>query len=378
MTDRKRVLLVVPSLVGGGAERLVALLLQHLDRERFEPRLVLFDGRCDYAIADDVSVTCLNKKGWYDLPRIIWRLARVYENDEPDVVLSFMDYTNVVAVVARKVCRVRTSVLLSEVNHASTDVGESLRSRPLKWVIPWVYPGSDGVVAISQGVAEDLVANFRVSRQMVTVIYGSVDIDDVLTQAQDKVDHPWFAPKERPIIAILARLVARKGHSNLIRAFAQVVAKHPCRLVILGQGEERGALERLARELGVERDVAFLGFKQNPFKYIAQSDIFVLSSLWAGFELVIPEAMTCGVPVISTRCPSGPEEIITDGVNGLLVPVGDEKAMAEAMLRLLRDDELRGGLAEAGRRRAEDFDVRETVRRYEELFTVTAHSQAGV
>ncbi len=140
------------------------------------------------------------------------------------------------------------------------------------------------------------------------------------------------------------------------------------RLVILGDGGKRSNLEKLARQLGIERQVTFLGFQTNPFKYLARSDIFVLSSLWEGFALVIVEAMACGIPVISTRCPSGPDEIITDGVNGLLVPVADETALAEAILRLLKDKKLAVKLAQAGTKRAEDFAITKIIKQYEAIF----------
>lgn len=369
MVDRKRVLLVLPSLVGGGAEKLAVLLLEHLDRERFQPLLTLFEDRCDYSVPEDVPITCLNKKRRSNLPRLIWRLARIYEKDKPDVVLGFMNYANLIAVLARKLSRTKRRLLLSEVNNASINLRQMPGFRPLMWAITRLYPQSDGVICISNGVADDLVANFRIPREKIKVIYGMVDIDHILALAEEDVDHPWFAPKERPVIVILARLVARKGHPYLLKAFAQVTAKCPSRLVILGEGEERGALEDLAKHLGVEKDVAFLGFQENPFKYIAQSDIFVLSSMWAGFELVIIEAMACGVPIVSTRCPSGPEEIITDGVNGLLVTVADEGALAESMLRLLNDKEFATKLAQAGRKRARDFAVEKITREYERQFS---------
>ena len=117
-------------------------------------------------------------------------------------------------------------------------------------------------------------------------------------------------------------------------------------------------LENYTKELDISHNVVFLGFQSNPFKYLSRATVFVLSSLWEGFGNVIIEAMACGIPVISTRCPSGPDEIITNEVNGLLVPVGDMNALAKAILRLLEDESLRKRIAEAGRKRAEDFRVK--------------------
>ncbi len=128
----------------------------------------------------------------------------------------------------------------------------------------------------------------------------------------------------------------------------------------------------MARKLHIEERILFLGYQNNPFKFLAKSEILVLPSLWEGFAVVIIEAMACGVPVISTRCPYGPEEIITDGLNGLLVPEGDVEGMAQAILQLLSHEPLRKQLAGEGRRRAEDFKVERMVSQYEKLFEQVA------
>lgn len=365
---RTRVMFVIPSLAGGGAERVAALLLKHLDRDRFQPSLVLFEDRCDYAVREGVPITCLNKKSYYDLPRLIWRLARSYEKERPNVVLGFMNYANLIAILARKLSRTKPRLLLSEHNYASINLRHIHRSRPIMWAIPRLYPQSDGVICVSKGIADDLVANFGVPREKATVVYNPVDIDFISSAANEDVDHPWFAHKERPIVIAVGRLIVQKGFPHLLRAFAQVTTKFPCRLIILGDGSERGALEALARELDIEQDVDFLGFQRRTFGLVGHSDIFVLSSLWEGFPVAVLEAAACGIPVIATRCPSGPEEIISDGVNGLLVPVADETAMAEAILRLINDKELATKLAQAGRKRAEDFAVKKIVQEYEAAF----------
>ena len=368
--SRKRVLFVCPSLVGGGAERVAALLLQHLDRQKFEPLLVVFQDRFDYPVPEDVTVICFYKRGAYDLPRLIWRLAQAYEKEKPDTVISFLNYANLIAVMAKRLSRARPRLLLTE--HGDDDIGISLKhtflSFPKRWAFPLIYPKADTIICVSRGVADNLVTRFKIPRQKIKVVYSPVDIDYVSRLAEEEVDHPYFAPKETPVIIAIGWLIARKGHPYLLKAFAQVTAEFPCRLIIRGDGKEKKALVKLVRQLGIERQVDFLGFQQNPFKYVARSDIFVLSSLWEGFGLVIIEAMTCGTPVISTRCPFGPGEIITDGVNGLLVPAADEMALAEAMLRLLNDKDLSAKLAQAGKKRAEDFAMAKITEEYERLF----------
>ncbi|MFC1980199.1 glycosyltransferase [Chloroflexota bacterium] len=365
---RKRILFLIPSLVGGGAERAAVQLLEHLDRKRFEPLLMLFQDRCDYTLPPDVTITCLHEKGLCGFIKIIWSLVRTYKREKPDVVLSFMYYANLMSALARKLSRTKPRLLFSEHSHVShelkIDPFSSLEAR----AIPWLYPQSEKVICVSQGVADDLVANFGVTREKIKVIYNPVDIDHILTLAKEYLDHPWFAQNERPVIIAMGRLVAEKGYRYLLKAFSQVNTKSPCRLVILGEGEEQRALNTLIRELGIEEQVTFLGFQKNPFNCLVRSGLFVLSSLHEGLPYAIIEAMACGIPVIATRCPSGPDEIITDGVNGLLVPVADEAALAEAMLRLLNDKGFATRLAQAGKKRAEDFAVAKIMKVYESLF----------
>jgi Glycosyltransferase len=186
-----------------------------------------------------------------------------------------------------------------------------------------------------------------------------------------KIEHPCFKDNI-PVIIAFGRLIPRKGFVDLIKAFHLVCSQLPSRLVFIGEGDERQRLEELVAKLHLKESVLFLGYQENPFKFIGQSRIFVLSSHREGFANVIIEAMACGAPVISTRCPSGPDEIISDGENGLLVPVGDVDALAEAILKLLKDEPLRKRLAEAGRRRAEDFGVEKMVAEYERVFEEVA------
>jgi glycosyltransferase involved in cell wall biosynthesis len=132
----------------------------------------------------------------------------------------------------------------------------------------------------------------------------------------------------------VGRLEIQKDFSTLIKAFASVRQVYACRLVILGQGREQQNLNRLIVELGIENDVAMLGFVENPYPYMVKSSMFVLPSLWEGFGNVIAEAMALGTPVVSTNCQSGPAEILDNGKYGWLVPVGDSKAMAEAIMKV--------------------------------------------
>ena len=149
------------------------------------------------------------------------------------------------------------------------------------------------------------------------------------------MDHPWFAPGSPPVVLGIGRLTTQKDFPTLLKAFAQVRAVRKARLMILGEGRDRQALEVLARELGVASDVDLPGFVLNPFPYMVRASLLVLSSAWEGLPGVLIEAMACGCPVVSTDCPSGPSEILDGGAYGPLVPVGDDGALAKAILSVL-------------------------------------------
>jgi glycosyltransferase involved in cell wall biosynthesis len=167
---------------------------------------------------------------------------------------------------------------------------------------------------------------------------------------------PWLE-EGIPVICTVGRLVVPKGHTHLLRAFARLRKAMPARLILIGEGPLERELREQADRLGISDSVAFLGWQENPCKYLAHSTLFAFSSLWEGFGIAVVEALACGVPVVAFDCNSGPREILQDGECGILVPVGDEARLAEAMLALLVDEARRSQLADLGRERAADFDV---------------------
>jgi glycosyltransferase involved in cell wall biosynthesis len=200
--------------------------------------------------------------------------------------------------------------------------------------------------------------------------------------ARRDLDHNWFTPGGPPVILGVGNLKPQKDFATLIRAFARVRAERPARLVILGdaRGPDKdatyvAALKGLPAQLGIDKDVSFAGFAENPFAYMSRAAVFVLSSAWEGFGNVVAEALACGCPVVSTDCPSGPAEILDHGRYGPLVPVGDDAALAAAICRVLdaplSRDELTG--------RAASFTVERAVDQYIELmFGSTSPTQAPI
>jgi glycosyltransferase involved in cell wall biosynthesis len=199
------------------------------------------------------------------------------------------------------------------------------------------YPWADGIVAVSRGVAEDLLKNTRIPAAKIKVIHNPIVTKGLLDRSREPVDHPWFQPGEPPVIIGAGRLSSQKAFHILIEAFALVRREQQCRLVILGEGSERSRLESLTEQLRIAGDVDLPGFVENPHAWVAKSSLFVLSSFYEGFGNVLVEALAVQTPVVSTDCPSGPSEILGGGRFGRLVPPGDKDALAAAILEALAD-----------------------------------------
>jgi glycosyltransferase involved in cell wall biosynthesis len=227
-------------------------------------------------------------------------------------------------------------VVVREANTVSADLRPSgAGARVLLWLMRRAYPSADAVVAVSQGVADEVREQLGVPAERVHVISNPVVTPRVTEGAGEPLTHPWFAPDQPPVVLGVGRLAPQKGFDTLLRAFRIAREQRPCRLVILGEGDQRGALEALAGELGVAEDVALPGFVANPFPYMAQAGAFVLSSAWEGLPNVLIQAMALGTPAVATDCPSGPREILDGGRLGRLVAVGDAAAMAEGIVEAL-------------------------------------------
>lgn len=333
----KKVAIFLPSLQGGGAERVMVNLARGLAELGLQVDLVLAraEGPLQAEVPKEVRVVDLGAKHvLYSLPGLVRYLRR----ERPSAMLSALDHANVVALWAKKLAGVPTRVVLSVHNPPSLDTANAQTFRA-KLMPLWgqiFYPWAHTVVAVSQGVAKDLVQLTGLPMDKVKVIYNPAVTPELLAKAEEALDHPWFQPGEPPVILGAGRLTAQKDFPTLIRAFALVRRKLPSRLMILSEGEERPRLEALVRELGLEADVELPGFVDNPYKYMKHAGVFVLSSRYEGFGLVLVEAMACGTPVIATDCPSGPAEILEGGKWGRMVPVGNVQEMASEIIEQIQ------------------------------------------
>lgn len=331
----------MPSLAGGGAERVFLYLAQGFAERGYEVHLVLAKAQGPYLPQVPPCVRMIDlgaSRVLTSLPKLI----RYLRKERPYALLSALDHANAVAVCARNIARVSTRIIVTVHSTPSRVVANArtLRAKMLPMWARFFYRRADAVVAVSQGVANELVHYIGVPPHKVTVIYNPAVTPELFRKAEEPIDHPWFCAGEPPVVLGVGRLTGAKDFATLVRAFALVRQHRPARLMILGEGEDRPHLEQLVEELGLSQDVAMPGFVQNPYPYMKQASVFVSSSKWEGFGLVIVEALALGTPVVSTDCPTGPAELLRDGELGRLVPVGDCRAMAQAIAECL--DEGRG------------------------------------
>lgn len=404
-----RIAVLLPSLEGGGAERSMLNLVQAFLARGREVDLVLCQAKGAYMdeIPQGATIIELPPSGslrtrWVAAmtsPRDFFALLRpvllaskiapeiarirslheYMEQRRPDVLLSALTYSNLVAIWASQRASIDVPVVVSERIALSTYCASPKNFRKWRWrylpeLVRRTYPGADAVVTVSQQVADDLITNVGLDPHSVAPIYNPVVDDALRASAQQPLEHPWFAAGAPPVILGVGRLTEQKDFATLMRAFAVLRATREARLVILGEGRLREDLAQLADELGIKADVEMPGFVANPFQYMARAAGLVLSSEYEGLPGVLIQAMACGCPVVSTDCPGGSAEILAHGEYGALVTVGDAHEMAQAMLAELDNPTARDSLL----RRAEDFSVERATSNYLELLdAVSAKGAAG-
>nr|WP_302473554.1 glycosyltransferase [Thalassolituus sp.] len=368
---------VINSLEGGGAERALSRLLVALSGDAWaadkEIHLVLLDDyEVEQVIPASVKVTTLSAQG--SLLKSVTGLASVIRAIKPDAVVSYLTRANLAASVVCKLMRI--PVIISErVNTTHHLTGRFAFIQKL--MVRLLYPLPNRVVAVSGGVKEDLVQNFNVSASKCSVVYNGYDQSELNELSQESV----ASISDRPFAIAIGRLVPNKNVTMLLRAWR--LAQPQCDLLILGEGPDRDMLQQEVDAYNEISDykIRLVGFCKNPYPYIAMAQFYVSASNAEGFPNSLVEAMTLGLPVISTDCPSGPREILAPGLAkpvtsavqaewGLLTPTRNEEAMAAA-LSVFTIEEMRQHYARKAKERAQDFSMNAVKQGYIELLNGT-------
>jgi glycosyltransferase involved in cell wall biosynthesis len=363
--ENNRVALYVRLLYGGGAERVMVNLMHGLVAQGVAVDLVMHVVEGPYLAQIPNQVRVINLKA----PRMLEglpKLASYIRKERPRALLSALHYTNEIALWARALAFSKTRIIVSEHNTLSIHSKYRKTDRWAPTLARFFYPWADKVVAVSEGVAKDLNQSLGLPKSLIEVIYNPIVTPLMLEKSQQPLEHSWFKAGEPPVVLGVGRLEPQKNFPLLIHAFAKVRRQRPARLIILGSGGERQALEALVKELDLQTDVSIVSFLENPYPYIAKSDVYVSSSNWEGFGNVIVEAMALGTPIVSTDCPYGPAEILEGGKYGALVPKGDADVMATRIL-----DALSGKIYATDPRWMEQFSVQTATQRYLDILDLS-------
>ncbi len=374
----KKVVFLVNSLEGGGAERVVSTLLNYL-ADNYDCYLILLEKKLSYDLDNRVNVIDLGQKSnsngfikFIKLPTIAYKLSKVIKKRNFNVVVSFLYRANYINVLAKYFAN-HKAIISERIAPSSMYYGNSYNEVISRFLIKSLYERADFLVPVTNAIKSDLQNNFNININS-KVIYNPYDINRINFLSSKSIS--ININKSKSIITV-GSLDIRKNHKLLIKAFSRLVDKE-YKLYILGRGQRKNNLQKLASDLGLDDNIIFINFDNNPYKYLSKCCLFVFSSNSEGFPNVVVEALACGLPVISTDCLSGPREILAPGTNynvqlqnkiecaeyGILTPINDVGRMREAMELLIRNKSLREAYARKAKKRVQNFAVEKIASQY--------------
>ncbi|TKD59116.1 glycosyltransferase [Flavobacterium sp. ASW18X] len=374
-TDLK-ISIYINSLAGGGAERVVSYLAPYLHKKQ-KVYVVLNNATIAYTLPEDIPIIYLSSKKekqngllkLLNLPFLAYRYAKFLKKEQITHSFSLLTRPCYVNIMARWFTNHNYKLIISERNYPSMQYrGSSAQARINRRLVKWLYPKSDLVISNAKASAQDLVENFGVNSSKTATIYNPIAIDRI-SAIEPKSD--FFNTAYVNAVSI-GRLVKEKNHTFLLDAIEPF---KNLRLYIFGEGELRGSLEEKIKNLGLENRVFLMGFESNPFQYLKAADFFLFGSLNEGFPNVLLEAMCCGLPIISTNCKSGPDEMLelkeakTDDIMftdyGILTPIEDVILMQKAIHYVLDSPDYLVKRKPLLKRRITDFEKETILKLYE-------------
>lgn len=388
MDKKTHILFLITSLQYGGAERVVVNLARSfLKLGKFRISIMLLEDAVDYSVPDEIDLIKLHfwPTGMYDkfysLLSDPFKLKRFVSENGVDIVLSFMQRPNAVNMFSKILGSKHASCVsvrcCQKIHYKTIPLFFKFTGR-LFFKFLWRY--ADKTICNSFVIKDEIISLFKAKPETVEVIYNPLNLEEIERFSKETVDEDWFN-QGIPVIINVGNLTRAKDHKKLLRAFAFTAAKYPIRLAIIGDGDLKDALMDETKRLKIYEKVFFMGPRSNPYKYIRNSYVFVLSSIYEGFPNVLLEAMACGCPVIATNCPSGPSEILLPGKDdkrdiietryGILVEDQSERDLSKAIEHILNNKNLAEKYAKAGIKRASEFNLSFISRSYEKTLLET-------
>lgn len=368
--EKKRIIFFIYQMGAGGAARTLLNIVNNIDQSKITPILVTlnYNGNYEKYLNSDIKFIKLDTK---QLRSAIFPLAKVIRQEKADIVFSTIPNYNTVAILGRLFSFTRARNIVREAAY----LGGSRQADLMLRLYGLLYTFSSRVIALSQGVRDNIISRYKVDKNKIEVIYNPVDVQKIETSIEKgklNEEHKALFNGNEKIIITAGRLVDDKDQQTLIKAFAKVHDKMDVRLLILGEGERESELKELARKMNLENVVHFLGFQENPYIYFSQADVFCLTSKREGFGHVLAEALAAGVPVVSTKAKPGAVEVLDEGKFGLMCEIGNEQDVADKIIQALTWTEAeRNTVIEKGLERVKTFQAKTIVRQYEKMFMET-------
>ena len=339
MTDHSKIKIsfFVPALNAGGAQKVMIDLASELSLEGFIADIVLVKAQGEFlkSVPDTVHITDLGKSRTLFS---IFALAKYIRVEKPNIILSTLPHANVIAIWSKILSRSYSKVIIREATLSSHIVYKTknfLTAFISHFISRLTYSRADAIVAVSEGVANDTISFYKTDKRKIHTINNPVDFQKISELSKHDITHLWMNDSSIPVIVSVGRLSKEKDYPTLLRAISIVRKSTPVRLIILGEGNERKFLESLISDMALEDSVDMPGFVDNPFPYIKNASVFVMSSICEGMPNALLQAVFLGTPAISTDCISGPNEILDGGRLGMLVEVGHPYELSKAILKTI-------------------------------------------
>jgi glycosyltransferase involved in cell wall biosynthesis len=366
LSQRIKILILLPNVAGAGGQRAVINLFRAIDRERFEPKLLVQEkfGSFLPEVEHLEGVQFMLERGFdrSDLPYLIAETTRHVL--QSDIVLAGLEgRASFCGLIAAKIA-MKPIVAWVHIDWRAFIEMVSWRQK----ISLRSYAFADHVVACSKGAADNFAQMFSIPRNRISMIYNGIPLERVRANATAALPDKLRAVFDKPTVVMVGRLDEQKGYSYVIDAHARLIREGiDHNLVIVGEGDQLPLLQAQTRQLGVTGSALFMGFQANPHQFIKHATVFASSSVFEGFGLVLAEALACGKPIVATDCPSGPAEVLANGEYGVLVKPKDSAALAAGLRGLLVDAAERERLSKLGPARAEIFNESVKMREWEEL-----------
>jgi N-acetylgalactosamine-N,N'-diacetylbacillosaminyl-diphospho-undecaprenol 4-alpha-N-acetylgalactosaminyltransferase len=347
-----RIAVFIYSLGGGGAERVISQLVPYLENKRMEVFLVLMNEDCAFPLITKNNLYYIEKSRpnetsfikFLKIPLLAYKYHIFLKKNDINLSLSFLTRPSLISSMSIYFNSNR-KIIISERSNPSRQYGYGdLKSLINRFLIKKLFPKTDLIITNSIGNALDLMDNFKISKNRIRTIYNPINIKEInkINPIEGFFDNNYYN------LLTIGRLDKGKNHTLLIKSIHKLKNKN-VRLYIFGEGSMDKYLLDLISKYDLEENIFLMGFESNPFPYLKAADLFIFGSNHEGFPNVILEAMACNLPIISTNCPSGPNEIFEEDINystteniitkyGILVPLNDENSMVAAINYMLQDE----------------------------------------